>query len=450
MVCAPAIYARAEPRSDPTAGRAVFTGAATPSATSIEVNPAALELASVSELYLGATAIGEQLAIHPLGGAPADDFELGPGGEVAIVYHTKGHVTVAADLRMTTIAQYAANQPALAYHTLGGHERSYSGSVAAAIRVIDELSFGVSFTEEDRHLRLQYARDIGYGQLCDGAPCGLGNPLATQTYDVSVHSASFPSTDGLSVNVGLVYLIGKDTFLAAAYHAPPGLAIQTSLTGNMHVTLAPIEGGGIVRGGGTVNLQDAPSADAEFRTRLPRQLDLHVGLRWSDLSRFHAYDVRGYGEALSGAGVPEWQVRPLGYHDPVAVWAGVEQFDRGEQVRLGGRLGIVTSAIAEGRTSPLVVAPMSFTVDVGAQLRLVRLSPHLTLQISYGLEYAPTLSVRQSVFAPEDVAACASTQFDYTTPACRSVRDGWAIASAAGDYQRIEHSLRVALRYALP
>src|SRR5206468_889509 len=160
-----------------------------------------------------------------------------------------------------------------------------------------------------------------------------------------------------------------------AYHAPPGLAVQNGLHGNVIVTRAPRAGGGLVRGGATVNLSEPASVDTELRSRLPAQLDLHVGLRWEDLSRFAAYDVRTYGTGLVAAGVPEWTERPRGYHDPIAMWAGVEQVDAGETWRFGARLGFETSAVPDARTSPNVIAPLSATLDVGVQLRI----PHTPL-----------------------------------------------------------------------
>jgi hypothetical protein len=45
-----AVSAWASPRTDPTTGRAVFTGATMPHATSIGLDPAALGLGSVDQL----------------------------------------------------------------------------------------------------------------------------------------------------------------------------------------------------------------------------------------------------------------------------------------------------------------------------------------------------------------------------------------------------------------
>ena len=56
-ICAVPIAALASPRSDPTVGRAVFSGATLPAATSIDLDPAALGLGTNDEVYLAATTI---------------------------------------------------------------------------------------------------------------------------------------------------------------------------------------------------------------------------------------------------------------------------------------------------------------------------------------------------------------------------------------------------------
>src|SRR4051812_24518550 len=56
--------ASASPRSDPTTGRAVFTGATEPSPTSIGLNPAAIGLDTIAtKIYLAVTSTLTQLAI---------------------------------------------------------------------------------------------------------------------------------------------------------------------------------------------------------------------------------------------------------------------------------------------------------------------------------------------------------------------------------------------------
>src|SRR5512147_1440952 len=92
--------AQASPRTDPTAGRAVFTGATMPHATSIGLSPAALGLGDFDEVYVAITGVLDQLHINldkiaPSTGALSPgprvhDVELSPGAMLAFTYHLAG------------------------------------------------------------------------------------------------------------------------------------------------------------------------------------------------------------------------------------------------------------------------------------------------------------------------------------------------------------------------
>ncbi len=196
-------------------------------------------------------------------------------------------------------------------------------------------------------------------------------------------------------------------------------------------------------------LTQPASADAELRARLPAQLDLHLGARWEDLSRFQAYDVRGYGSTFGSAMIPEWQLRARGFHDPLSVWAGIEQVElvsKDDYLRFGGRIGFETSSLRDELTSPATISPFSYTIDVGAQFHY---GP-VILQATYGLQYFPTVNVTDSAFDPRSRIACIASNYDYASSACTDVRNGYGIASADGQYDRLEHAIRVALIYEIP
>jgi hypothetical protein len=150
--------------------------------------------------------------------------------------------------------------------------------------------------------------------------------------------------------------------------------------------------------------------------------------------------------APSSNQLPEWTERPRGFHDPFAMWVGAEQVDTGETWRFGARLGIETSALADERTSPLTISPTSYTADVGVQFR-VPVVTRLVFQLSYGFQYFPGVTVRDSAFDPRDQITCIESGYDYANPACESVRFGYAIPTAAGDYSRMEHAFRLGLRW---
>jgi hypothetical protein len=232
-----------------------------------------------------------------------------------------------------------------------------------------------------------------------------------------------------------------------AYHAPPGLGIETVLEGDSEVTLAPRDGGTTLSGQASVLVSFPASVDAELRARLPRDYELRIGGRWEDLSRFAAYDVRVFDRSFAGLGIPEWTRRARGLHDTFAMWGGVEQIDGGQPLRWGARIGLETSGVDAERTSPLTVSPTSFTADVGGSWRF---AGNWMVMLSYGLQVAPTVEARASEYSAQHMADCIASNYDYSTPACAATREGYAIGSATGDYARLLQSLRLALRYELP
>jgi hypothetical protein len=469
VACAAALGAApalASPRSDPTSGRSVFTGATMPHASSISLNPAALGIGVVTEIYLAATGTLDQLTIERSNldvdtgaltpGVQLHDLERSPGAAVGVVLHPFERVTIAAEGASAPAEVFAQGREALRYFTLGGGQRDYHLAIAGTVRVADPLYVGIGLGLTSSTLRLRYARDTalaggrgvaGLGAACDGAPCGLENPAAAERYDVQV-SAPFSFSDA-TINVGVLIQVARDAWLGLAYHTPPGLAVQSSFVGTAQVTRAPRDGGATVAGNAVVDLSLPASVDGELRTRLTDDLELHVGGRWEDLSRLSAYDVRTYGPQLAAARVPEWMLRARGLHDPFALWAGVEQPELevpevGRRLRLGGRLGVETSAVSSDRLSPETIAGTSLTVDVGASLRL---GPTTVLQLGYGLAYFPGSDVTQSAFDPRHTLDCVASGYDYATAACTAVRNGYGEATAAGHYARLQHALRLGFRY---
>jgi hypothetical protein len=468
-VASAAASAQASPRTDPTAGRAVFTGATTHHATSIVLNPAALGLGQFDELYVALIGVVDQLHIDLDAYASADlqspaarvrDVEPAVGASVSFIYHFAGNLTLGFEARRLDVESFPSGHEALRYHSLGDGELAWLASVGGSLKLTSDLFVGAGVSHQNTFLRLRYARDtalergLGSGGItsdCGGAPCGVANPLATERYDVDVRSPTL-STSNLRVNIGAIYQLRRNVWLAVGYHTPPGLSVQTELAGKVRVERAPRdlaadpdpEPRATNVGQAVVEVQFPASADAELRLRLPYNLDLHVGGRWEDLSRLSAYDVRAYGSTIPRNGVPEWTVRPRRMHDSFAAWAGVEQVDVGGTWTLGGRIGAETSSVSDARTSAITIAPASITLDLGAQLRLSR---GVAAQLSYGVQYAPTVHAETSKFDPQARLDCLAQGNDYTTEACETVRDGYAIPSAAGSYQRTQHALRIGLRY---
>jgi long-subunit fatty acid transport protein len=457
LVCASAAHALASPRTDSTVGRAVFTGAATANATSIDLNPAALGLGVKTEIYLAALGVVDRYAIETAD-ASITDYTLAPGGQAAFIWHTGGEsrITLALQLAKVSPADRFLEHEALRYHTLGGYHLTVSPlTIAASLRLTERIHVGVSIGGQSTFMKLRYARDSaldagrdpdrGVDSDCGDAPCGIGNPLAAERYQVEASSGLF-STDVITANLGLVARVAREVWLGLAYHAPPGLAVQNELTGTMQVRRSPRDGGERLAGASTVYISQPMSFDAELRARVRDDLDVHVGGRWEHLSRFQAYDVRGYGSTFGPVGIPEWQPRPRGFENTFALWGGVEQVERDVPVIFGGRIGVESRAVPDARTSPLTIAPTSLTLDGGVQWRF---ADHWVLQATYGLQFFPRVRVTDSAFDPLARLACIDANYDYTTDACAAVRTGYAIPSAAGSYSRHEHAMRLAVRIEL-
>ena len=469
MLCALHASALASPLTDPTQGRAVFTGATASSATSIEINPAALGLGITeygNEVYIAGTAVLDHRSIDRRNldidsgalsdGAHVSSNLISPGGMIAYKWHPSPRIALAVGLHSSPAERFVENE-ALRYHTLGGQYRTNALSVASSFKISGRVYFGLSLSVHTSFLRLKFARDTalaaardplrGVASDCNGSPCGIENEAATERYDVNVRS-DIVALDNVVGTLGFVVKIAKDIYLGFAYHTPPGLNVQNELTGTMEVTKAPRDGGDTIEGGATVYISQPASVDAELRARLPADLDLHLGMRWEHLSRFQAYDVRGYDSTFASNGIPEWQPRARGFDQSLAGWVGVEQVERSFPLVLGARIGFEDASVRDDRTSPMTIAPASGTLDVGAQYRIPRDPSSLQwiLQASYGVQYFPSVDVTDSAFDPRAQLSCYDSGYDYSTAACASVRHGYAVGTAAGSYQRIQQGLRIGVR----
>ncbi len=449
--------AHASPRSDPTTGRAVFTGATSPSTTSITLNPAALGLARAQEFYWAGTAVLEQWDIDRRNldlengtlsdGERVGDVRLSPGASFAWIPPPGRITSIGVELRLPP-GELFPSDPALRYHALGGGQRNYIATGGFSLKIASSFFFGVSVSHDVTVLKMKYARDTaldkGTSIDCDGMPCGVENPLAAETYKLTARS-NYVSTENLKVNLGFLFRFAPNVWLGLSYHNTPGFGIQTQLEGKMQYDQPLRDGGARIRGGSTVLVSYPASVDGELRARVTTDLDLHIGGRWEDLSRMQSYDVRSYGRSFDGFGVPEWVLRPRGFRDPFSLWAGLEQaeIDQTKRFRFGGRIGIETASVEEQRTSPINISPTSLTLDAGAQLRI---SPAWSLQLSYGLQVFGNVDVTDSDYDPRFAIDCIDSGFDYTTRGCTALREGYAIPTAAGSYSRLQHAFRLGLR----
>jgi hypothetical protein len=455
--------AAASPADDPTAGRAVFTGAASPHATSILLNPAALALepATGVHFYAGGTLLLGQLAVdrrvidaagNVTDGESVRSTELGPGATFGLWTVTSSRNLAVGALLVSPepALPFAAGENALRYHSLGGvHRTTELLTLAAAYRPIRRFYVGGAVSLTRNRVRLAFARDTaleagrdparGIDSDCGGAPCGVENAAAAEEYLIDASPVSLVAADNLTFRISTLVEVYPDWWIGATWRLP---STGVSLEGTAQVTAAPRDGGGVRTGDAVVNMDLPTTVDAELRGRVHPKYDLHVGLHWADLSKFRDYDVRLLGFAPD---VPDWIERPRGYQDFLRGWAGIEEVDSGQKFLWGVRVGAATPAVPIERVSPTTAERWAVTADAGAQLRF----RSLVVQLSYGLEFRPTVDVANSDYNPADRLACIDSGFDYSTEACQHVRDGYAIPTAAGSYRAFQHSVRLGLRYDL-
>lgn len=455
-----AAAAQASPIDDPTSGRAVFTGAASPHATSILLNPAALALGLTGvHFYAGATATITQTSIDRrvidadgqiTDGDSVSAFDWGPGATFGLWTVTSSRNLAVGGLLMTpSPAERFPDDPALRYHSLGGlHRTTELGTLAAAYRVIRRIYVGGSVSLTRNRVRLAFMRDTaleagrdpdrGVDSDCGGAPCGVENPAAAERFELDVSPRNVVAADNLTYRISALGEVYPDWWIGATFRLP---SIGVSLEGGAAVTAAPRDGGETQTGRAIVNFDLPATLDLELRARITAGYDFHFGGRWADQSKLADYDVRLLGFDDS---VPDWIQRPRGYQDYVRVWTGFEQVDVGQKLLGGARIGFATPQVPIEQVSPTMIERWSLTADVGGQWRISR---NLIAQVSYGLDFRPRVDVTNSRYDPTDQLACIDSGYDYSTEACQNVREGYAIPTAAGTYQRFEHAFRLGLRY---
>ncbi|MBK9031987.1 MAG: hypothetical protein IPL61_11780 [Myxococcales bacterium] len=456
---------RASPADDPATDGAVFAGVTGADPANATTNPAAL-LRLVPGVHVFTIATGsyervkvDQRTIDPdtgaVGAGPSLTDAVFGGGVTAgfAVASPRRMVAVLASVRPP---DETIDDPAVGYHTRGSRTRRIDwATLAGGFSITSRLYLGLAGTLADRHHVLAFARDTaldagrdptrGLGSDCGGAPCGLGDPAARELWRIDVEPSSLPTTDNLMYTVGVLAKLPGGIWLGLAAERPWQLG-RFTMTGDVTIVRAPRDGGGTLRGDAVVYQHLPEVIRFGGRGPLTRTWEVTGELRWRRLARVDPVDVRVFGADLAGTDVPELTLRPSGLTDAVAIQAGVEQLDRGQTWRAGARLGLDTGAVSADHLSPRAPWGRQVTAAAGLQVRLAR----WTLQLGYRVDLQLPTSTGASAFDPLDRIACAEADYDYDLPACATVRAGYGTTTAAGDYSRQTHTLRLALGFVLP
>ena len=465
LALALAAPAAASPLGDPAIERIVFGGSTAPHPTSLVVNPGALALTTGTHVHASGWGTADHVRIDRRTIDPATG-ELADGPSAAGTVWSPG-VMIGA-YTVTSTGRFAAGiqghlptaeerleDEDLAYHTLGGRHRDIVWATLGGAYRWRGLMFGASIQLVESRLHLHFARDTalddgraGIEGDCGGEPCGLEHPAAREVYRIDTASTRLPSArNTIAATFGGVARLAEGWWLGIAYTSPPGLYSEVETTGVVSVTRAERDGGGRATGKATVRFTLPQKLRLGVRGRVTPGLDLVVEARWEQLSSFRRYDVRLYGLDLTDAGIPELVPRPRGLRDELALQLGLEQVDTGQRAIVGARLGAERGPVGDAHLSPLQPYPAAITGDLGLQLRV---APAFIVQIGYGVRWSPATDSGRGAYDPLDAVACYEASFDIDLPACQALRDGYAIPTASGTYQRIENLARVTLRWALP
>lgn len=460
-----ASLASASPMEDSSFGGAVFTGPTHGHATSFFVNPAALGLTGLgSHLYIGTStrisSIYVDRDVIALDGQqePGGSFKrhtVSPGGIIALYTNLQDdRARIGLSFMTPTVERFPEGGNALGYHSEGGQLVQGMLTLAGSLRVGDSVILGIGFSLGYSSLNLKFSRDSaldggsssdnGIRSDCGGQVCGYENPEAREFYDLNVRSqgpfGGLLSLKNASIAVGVLVKLPADSWLGMGYVALPGALGQLSLSGKADIVHAPRDGGQSENVTAEINFRMAQFAFLGYRRPISNNLDLVTDLRWQDLSRHNQFDIRMISKEL-GSDLPEWMPRYRGMQNVWRLSAGIEGNDL-QRYRFGARLRIESGAVKTDAITPLQVAGGNATLATGAELRL---ADHVVVSVGYELTWFPGANVKDSLFDPRKQVECVDSGYDFDS--CGAARDGRALSTAAGNYERLQHGLVLSLRY---
>jgi long-subunit fatty acid transport protein len=452
LFCARA--ALASPLETPS-GAAVFSGPAHPHVLSIYLNPAAIGLGSPGQhWYLGGGVRLDTLNFQRQTGPQVRDQIISPDitagfftnvadrGNIGVIFHTPFY-------------QNFPDRSEAGYHVLSGRFWQSLFSLGASWRASGRIFFGAGLSIGISKLQLSLLRDTaleagsnnirGIASDCGGAPCGIENPQAAQTIALDVRTRGLRQlfgADNLSLSLGVAYRPGGKWWIGVSYVSPPGVISPLRISGRATVIQAPRDGGQPLPGRATVTFRMPQSIYAGVRGPLLAGYQLVAQLRWQNYSRQEDFDIRLFGEAFRAApDVPEWYPRYRGFRDVFRADLGMES-PEGGRFRFGGRVRFDSGATSATRVTPLEINGPSVGAGLGAE---VRLTETVALTGGYDGAWFPRVTATASEFDPQDRLNCVDSNFDYN--ACEATREGRAIPTAAGDYQRFSHTFFLSIRY---
>jgi hypothetical protein len=159
------------------------------------------------------------------------------------------------------------------------------------------------------------------------------------------------------------------------------------------------------------------------------------------LSSMQQLDLRLAGPELRDAEVREWILRYRGLETAFQVEAGIEN-PAGEATRLGARLRFDSGGVDEAHIGPEQIGGPTLDLAAGVT-RALGAGFSVSLQASAGL--VVPRSVSDSAFSPSAQIDCVASGYDLDH--CEGAREGSAIDTAAGDYQRYNFAATIGISW---
>ncbi len=439
--------AAASPLVDPTIGGMVFTGPASAHVSALYWNPAATGLMRGGHVFISGQLYDDYYQVQrspidtstgePTSMASAQRKEFAPakgtlfaqGGFLGATWDAGGDtLAIAVGVYLPPGDVQPSGQDQLRYHTQGGNLQTATATLAVSYRLDSDWIMGAGLSGSLSWTHLHFAFDQAL-ETCDGTkPCMVENPDTTSEFDISASTHGRPN---FSFSGGLLWKARDDLWLAFAYHSPPGIVGGISLPGNATVTPSPATGSQVVHGDAQVNLSLPHILQVGGRwNMIPGRWELLGSVRWATLSSVDQFDLRLAGPELRDAEVREWVLRYHGLADAWQVETGVET-PAGEATRWGARLRFDTGGVDSTHVAPEQISGPTFSLAGGVQFVLFG-GFSLTLAAQAG--FMVPRHVSESVFSPRAQTECVASGYDLDD--CRGAREGSAIDTAAGDYQR--------------
>ena len=389
--------ARARRAAIRRSGRAVFTGATMPSATSIELNPGRARPRHVATRSTSRRRRARSVS----GSIDALDLDTAhrarrarpttPSSRPAAMLASSGTPAIASRSASSCARRRAElfledQRRAALPHARRRPARRTSARVGASIQRHRASSTSARASSHENTylhaaLRARHRARAGDGadgvdSDCGGAPCGVENPLRDRALRRRRRTPMLSRRRTSCVEPRRRRAASRATSGSAlAYHTPPGLEIQTELDGTMTSARAARRRRASVNGG-VDRLRPATrrASTPSCARGCPTSSISTSACRWEDLSRMPGVRRARLRLERSRARASRSGCRaPRGFHDPFALWAGVEQVDarheRAAAVRRAPRLRDRVARRRRARAARRSRRPRS-PLDVGVQLRL--------------------------------------------------------------------------------